>query len=113
MNRVSFVDESYQPIEQCEIRPHPFLPRIGETILLTRWVPGKQTGDYFKNIDKVDKYKITDIEWLIEPTYNNSTNIDIRIVVKKWRRERGCKNANYNLVNTNANCVAKILPRPR
>jgi hypothetical protein len=83
MRKIIFVDENDQPIEEHEIRPHPFLPRKGETICLTRWVTGEETGKYFKTVDRIDKYEIVDVQWLIEPTFNQCTNIDVKIIVKK------------------------------
>jgi hypothetical protein len=83
MRKIIFVDENDQPIEEHEILPHPFLPRIGETICLTRWVTGEETGKCFKTVDRIDKYKVIDIEWLIEPTFNKMTKMDIKVIVKK------------------------------
>ena len=89
MRNIIIEDEKGNKIEKHEIHFKSFLPRIGEKISIVRYVEGnvkiidgQRTGvEYFSIVDKVDNYKVIDIEHIIYPCCNGMTQIDIKITV--------------------------------
>lgn len=89
MKTTIIVDKNNNPIEKRDISFGHVIPRVGESLSVVRYVEGNakfvdgvRTGiEYLSVVDKIDKYKVIDIEHVITPTVNNSTNIDVKIIV--------------------------------
>lgn len=85
MRNITVVDESGNKIDiEHEISFKPFIPRIGESISMVRYLKGDQDigRGYYEVVDRVDKYSVIDVEHIIYPTFNSCTAIDVNIIVK-------------------------------
>ena len=89
-NGIEIVNSLGKPIVDCDL-PFREIPRKGDTIKLFSYIPGdehvedgKIVGtEWFSQVDRINYYKVIDVEYTIKPTFNNTSRITVKIYVTK------------------------------